>query len=251
MGRFKFSDSLGSTLNSTEYNSMLNDFTLHINNGGLEPNDFKNESLRYRHLKEPPAIFLWKEIQITDALAATLNGSSYDNTWVTLADVSGLTNSYVEFTPTYSDSYAISVTAYWYPYCLGSSSLITISQFYSTPSVWTPNESIQRYVGATKGIDPASYFIPALSPTTTPAHYYYNSISTIRPPSAALSPPVVVTGVWGISSSIEGAATSISKYSVAIKRDTTKFPSSGTQYADSVVSPYDKIYIFATARAVT
>ena len=249
MGRFKFTDSLSETLSKDAYNTMINDFSSHIGSGGIEPKDFKSESLRYRHLAEPPVIFLYKEIVLSDAHASTLNGSSYDNTYVTIADVIAGTN-YIQFTPTYSDDYAISVTAYYYPYCLGSTSQITISTR-NLSSVWAPNEDIARYVGATKGIDPARYFHTALSPTTSPPHYYYPSQVNSRTGTACVAQPIVVTGLWGKASSIEGAATAINRYSVAIKRDTTKYPTSGTYYAESSVSAFDRIYIFATARAIT
>ena len=201
-------------------------------NTGLDTVQFKLNTIRYRHLKQP--VFF--------ALSARALGTDID-TVATIPD-DGVQypteRPYLEFKPTYNKDIAIVLEFWFYGYYyknLGTK--FGIARRDATTLVYErlPDTEIQYGVDRA---DPNSY--SAYAPVGGgggPQKHYITGVAGWLPPSAGLTRPVIITATMGPTSMSEEEAYGWDRY-----KATVRFVAA----SGDGIGAFDKLYLFGYAR---
>jgi hypothetical protein len=232
MSKIQFSITLDQSLfKASELVTLFTEIETQVN-AGLSSDQFKLNTIRYRHLEEP--VYFGLSARALGLDIDTLGHIPHDGNQYTTE------RPYLEFQPTFNKNIAIVVETWYYGYYYQSlNTKFGYAKRNASTLVYTvlPNTEINYGVDRA---DPNGYsaFAPLGGGGGSQAHYM-TGVAGWLPPSAGLQRPVIVTAAFGPSSVSEETAYGFDRYKTTIRMQ------GGTTDAIGV---FDRLYMFAYAR---
>ena len=260
MPRFTFSQRLGSKPSEDSYNSIRDDFRAYINSDKLTADNLSDESIRFRHLKKSPVIFMFKDCGNAIWSRSSSPGMGAGGAWTLYRDTIFESDNTLEIEYSIEGDEPgvdlVEFTIWYYPYSFSSNSEVAPAVYRS--GAWVPLVEHRRAAGIGVGFqadgeqrpyDPnpsdATVFHPFLQYSSTLTKTGVGSYD--RPHTASYGGPVICT----VLLSKEDLA-NVTKLGMMFKLNTSKdvgFPADlgyGKHVTQS--SRYDRLYLSVVAR---
>ena len=273
MARFKFTQKFGATPSSTDYNTVVSDFTSYID-GKLNKDNFQDESIRFRHLDSPATRIAFKDCSddiwsADSSLSAVGRAGPFFGTWQHYSDKSVSANSNcVVKNVAVSDLPGVDLvefTLWYFPYSIYSESLIAPGIRIKATGSWVELTDHERPAGIAVGFYTESEQTPYNhDPTVMPKHPMLTDRTPYRTGvgrqdrlrTIAYGGPIICTITVPKSGVTAGGTTyaleDIDAFGMMVKHnksaDLLKSLDKDVGVRTSMCSPYDRLYLSLIAR---
>ena len=150
MPRFTFSQRLGSKPSEASYNSIRDDFRAYINSDKLTSDNLSDESIRFRHLKKPPVILMFKDCGNAIWSRGAVSGLGTGGAgWTLYRDTPSESDNTLEIEYSIDGDEPgvdlVEFTIWYYPYSFSSNSEVAPAVYRS--GAWVPLVDYRRPAG--------------------------------------------------------------------------------------------------------
>lgn len=271
MSRFTFTQKLGDTPSSSEYNIVKDDFLTYINTTKLDQDNLEDEAIRFRHLRRAPVIALFKDcgnaIWASDdrinMLGRTLSAGATTGDWDLFRDKFDEADNtcQLEYNAAVdvADTVVLEFTFWYYPYSIYAASEVAPAVRIKATGSWIALTEHRRAAGVGIGFYTVTEQVPydpdpswrnhPFTQFETPPSFSVGEID--RPGTVAYGGPIICTVGFDKDGASGYRLDQIDAFGMMVSHNTSRDTAlilEEASVAISQCSKYDRLFLTLIAR---